>query len=104
MYKHFKKVDIEDQILSRFQDNVEGAISTLPDTEIIQGRIVKNVELLSASTVKVSHKLGRALLGWTIIRQRASSIVWDLQDANKTPNLTLDLKCSADVTVDIWVF
>lgn len=104
MYKYFKKVDIEDQIIARFQDNVAAAISTLPETEIIQGRIVKNVELLAASTVKVSHKLGRVLIGWTIVRQRASSIVWDLQDANKNPNLTLDLKCSADCTVDIWVF
>lgn len=104
MYKKFKKLEIEDQVLSRMQDNVDQAISQLPSTEILQGRLVKGVSLQSASTVKVSHKLNRPPLGWIVVRQRASAIIWDAQDSNSNPSLTLDLNCSADVTVDLWVF
>lgn len=104
MFKKFKKIEIEDEVLSRMQDNVEQAISLLPSTDIIQGRLIKSVSLLSASTVKVSHKLGRPPLGWIIVRQRASAIIWDSQDSNANPSLTLDLNCSANVTVDLYVF
>ncbi len=104
MYKRFKKIEIADQILSRMQDNVDSAISQLSVTEILQGRLVKDVELASATTTKISHKLGRAPLGWIIVRQRASAIIWDTQDTNSNPNLTLNLNCSANVIVDLWVF
>ena len=104
MFRSFKKIDIEDKVIARFQDNVEQAVSQLPSTDIIQGRLVKDVSLLSASTVKVSHKLGRPVVGWFIVRQRASAIIWDSQDSNATPSLTLDLNCSANVVVDLWVF
>jgi len=104
VFRSFKKIDIEDKVIARFQDNVEQAISQLPSTDIVQGRLVKDVSLLSASTVKVSHKLGRPVVGWFIVRQRASAIIWDSQDSNSTPSLTLDLKCSANVVVDLWVF
>ena len=104
MFNKFKKIEIEDEVLSRMQDNVEQAISQLPTTDVIQGRLVKNVALLSASTVKVSHKLGRPVIGWIVVRQRASAIIWDSQDSNANPSLTLDLNCSANVIVDLWVF
>jgi hypothetical protein len=104
MYKKFKKIEIEDQVLSRLQDNVEQAIGLLPSTEILQGRLVKSVALLSASTVKVPHKLGRPVIGWIIVRKRGNATVWDAQDSNPSPSLTLDLNCSSNVTVDLWVF
>ena len=104
MYKKFKKIEIEDQILSRVQDNIEQAIGALPSTEILQGRLVKSVSLLSASTVKVAHKLGRPVIGWIVVRQRGNAAIWDVQDSNPSPSLTLDLNCSSNVTVDLWVF
>lgn len=67
--------------------------------------ILKNVSLLSASNPNVvNHLLQRNLQGWFVIRQRASAIVWDSQDSNQTPSLTLNLRASADVTVDLAVF
>jgi hypothetical protein len=104
MYKRFKKIEIADQIMSRMQDNVDSAISQLSVTEILQGQLVKNISLASSSTTKISHKLGRAPIGWIIVRQRASSIIWDTQDTNSNPNLTLNLNCSANVVIDLWVF
>jgi hypothetical protein len=104
MYKKFKKLDIDDQVLSRVQDNVEAAIGQLSSTEIIQGRVLTNVKLLASTNNIVNHKLNRNLLGWTIIRQRSQAQIWDSQDSNPNPSLTLLLNTNLDVLVDIWVF
>jgi len=104
MFKRFKRLDTQDEALSRVQENVDTAIGSLPSTEIIQGRLVKNIALISSATNSVDHKLGRALIGWQIIRIRSNSIIWDTQDTNSIPQLTLNLNCSANVTVDLWVF
>jgi hypothetical protein len=104
VFKKFKKLEIEDQLISRVQDNIETAINSLPTIAILQGRLVTGVSLSSSITNKISHKLDRNLIGWFIVRQKSSAIVWDTQDANTTPNLTLNLNCSANVVVDLWVF
>jgi len=105
MYKKFKKLEIPDQLLSRFQDNVEQAISELPATQIIQGRLVSNVTLTSGSVNNVEHKLGRKLLGWFPVRVRAQATLWDSQDSNtNNADKFLSLNTSATVTVDLWVF
>lgn len=67
------------------------------------GVILKSVKLVSGSNT-INHKLGRDLQGWVIIRQRASATVYDTQDSNTNPSLTLLLTASAPVTVDLLVF
>lgn len=104
MYKKFKIVEIPDQIISRFQDNVEQAISLLPSTEIIQGRLIKNINLVASTPNQIDHKLGRNVVGWVITRQKSSSIIWDEQDSNPNQKLTLTLNCSANVVIDLWIF
>ena len=65
--------------------------------------ILTNVSLAIGSNT-INHKLGRKLQGWKIVRQRASSVIYDLQDSNQRPELTLVLQASAAVVVDIEVF
>lgn len=65
--------------------------------------ILKNVALVTGANV-INHGLGRPLQGWTIIRQRAGATVYDTQDSNTMPALTLQLVASAPVTVDLEVF
>ena len=65
--------------------------------------ILKNIKLASGTNV-INHLLGRKLQGWGLVRIRASATVYDNQDANQTPDLTLILISSAAVTVDIEVF
>lgn len=59
---------------------------------------------LSTGANSISHKLGRRLQGWYITRIRASATVYDTQDTNQTPQLTLNLVSSAPVVVDLVVF
>ena len=65
--------------------------------------ILKEIALVTG-TNEVNHKLGRKLQGWYIVRQRSAARVYDTQDANNTPNLTLSLTSDANVTVDLFVF
>lgn len=66
--------------------------------------ILKNISLITGSNV-VNHKLGRDLQGWSVIRYHNSyAQIYDTQDFNQIPNLTLNLNSSANVLVDLQVF
>jgi len=65
--------------------------------------ILKNVVLTSGGN-HISTLLGRPLQGWYIVRQRGAASIYDLQDANQSPDLTLLLYSSTGVSVDIAVF
>lgn len=68
-----------------------------------QSIILKKIALINGTTV-VNHLLGRKLTGWKIVRLRASAIIYDNQDNNTSPGLTLILISNAAVVVDIEVF
>lgn len=65
--------------------------------------ILKNVVLAIGSNT-INHKLGKKLTGWQIVRQRASATIYDNQDNNQSPALTLVLISSGAVTIDLAVF
>lgn len=68
-----------------------------------KGIILKNVLLTTGSNV-VNHQLGRKLQGWVIVRQRALASIYDTQDLNQMPDLTLLLTSSTNVNIDLLVF
>lgn len=68
-----------------------------------QSLLLKNVPLAVGANV-VNHLLGRKLQGWTVVRLRAAAAIYDTQDSNPIPNLTLNLSSSAAVVVDLLVF
>lgn len=68
-----------------------------------KGILLQNISLLTGSNT-VNHKLGRKLQGWVITRIRSNASVYDTQDLNQTPQLTLSLVASGNVTVDLLVF
>ena len=67
------------------------------------GVLLKSVELQSGAN-SINHKLGRKLVGWIIVRLRSSITVYDTQDSNERPQLTLDLVASGAGVVDLYVF
>lgn len=70
---------------------------------ISQGSILENIQLSTGSNT-INHLLGRKLQGWYIVRQRSAASVYDTQDSNQRPTLTLLLTSSASVSVDLFVF
>ncbi len=113
-FRNFKKQVLDTSNLED-PDNILRVINTLQNniSDSLQPMIVKiqndsgiltRVSLVAGSTNVVSHLLGRKLLGWNVIRLRGEATVWDDQDNNLSPNLTLLLLTSADVVVDLEVF
>lgn len=103
-FKKIRTVNFKDSDINRMQDNVVQGIDSLGQVPLIDGVLIENVVLTTGITNHIPHKLQRPLIGWMITRMRANSIVWDSQDAAAQPAQILDLHCSANVTVDIWVF
>lgn len=90
-------------ILNQLQTKWISILNPLLAIPSTQSVILNNVMLLSGSNT-INHTLGRKLVGWKVIRQRAAAALHDNQDNNQMPALTLVLVSSAPVTVDLEVF
>lgn len=65
---------------------------------------IKNIVLATGLNI-IDHRLGRPLQGWSPSRIRGVQVMlYDNQDANQTPQLTLALVSSADVSIDLEVW
>lgn len=98
-----KRINVNDRIINMIQDNISDVVDHIATKDIIFGEVIQKVSLTTGSNT-ISHRLGRTLIGWFIIRQRSSASVYDLQDSNANPELFLKLQSSANVTVDLYVF
>lgn len=101
--KEFKIIQAEDKDLNKVQENVRLYVNQLND-RILDGVLLKRIDLNAASTVDIPHKLSRAFQGWQILDQDGSAIIWRDAGSSSDRAKFLPLKTSADVTVDIWVF
>jgi hypothetical protein len=90
--------------LSMMQTNWASQLNPLLSNPIVNGLILKNIPLSSGSNV-INHTLGRNLQGWVVTRmQNAFAELYDTQNINTMPNLTLFLHSNAAVVVDLLVF
>lgn len=92
-----------DKGIDLMQTSWASDLNPLLKNAVLQGILLKNVSL-TAGANSVNHKLGRKLQGWMLTRVRAAATIYDTQDANSMPELTLTLNSSANVVVDIYVF
>ncbi len=93
----------EDKDLMMLQTKWSSQINPVINSPTNNGSILQNVTLSTGANI-INHLLGRKLQGWQIIRQRASASIYDTQDTNQMPTLTLLLTSSATVVVDLYVF
>ncbi len=89
--------------LDQMQTTWANALNPLIANPYLNGILLKNVSLVAGSNV-VSHRLSRNLQGWNPTRIRSSATLYDQQDSNQNPQLTLILVASAPCVVDLWVF
>lgn len=101
--KKLKTINTKDE-LARVQDNVATTLNAITAKPVLDGVLLKSVALINGVTNVVDHSLGRSPLGWIVVRKRATADIWDVQDANLNPSRNLNLVCSADVIIDLWVF
>jgi hypothetical protein len=92
------------QTLAQLQPKWASILNPIVANPANNSLILKNIVLTTGSNA-VNHKLGRPLQGWKPVRwQGAWAQVYDTQNTNQTPQLTLELVSSAPVTIDLEVF
>lgn len=68
-----------------------------------QPKILTGIILISGTNV-INHKLGRKLIGWSVIGKNGTASIYDAQQGNLTPQFTLVLISNATVTINLEVF
>ena len=86
------------------QEQITDSLNQVLDKEETHSTTIRDVSLLSASTVDVEHKLGRNWRGWYVVDKTADSRVWRDTTSTSSASSHLPLKCSANVTVTLVVF
>lgn len=89
--------------LKMMQTRWRGILNPLLQRPTNNISILKNVSLKIGSNT-INTLLGAPLQGWFIVRQRGAASIYDTQDSNQSPDLTLNLTSSADVSVDVAIF
>jgi hypothetical protein len=89
--------------LSMMQQKWRSILNPVIGNPLNNGSILKNVALKEGSNT-INTLLGQPLQGWSIVRQRGPAEIYDDQDSNQSPNLTLVLVSNANVSVDLMVF
>lgn len=93
----------DDRTFQLMQNQWASILNPVINNPANQSILLKSVALVTGDNT-INHLLGRKLQGWKVVRQRSSATLYDKQDANQMPNLTLVLNASANVTVDLEVF
>ena len=104
MIPNLRRIRTTDDNIRQLQDAADEIFKVIVNKEILDGQLLSGVELVTGSLNRISHKLGRKLVGYLVTSMNANTNVWDSQTDNVTPGLTLDLNCGANVTINLWVF
>lgn len=105
MPRKIQKMQTTNREVNQLQNNIIAAVQPWLDNPISEGRTPLLVSIsLSVGANVVLHGLNRALQGWFIVRKRAAADIYDTQDTNTEPSVSLLLTSSAAVVVDLFVF
>lgn len=109
-FKPFRKLrlnliqDISTKNINTIQDYIAEALQQLLNKDHLDSSILTNIKLLPGLN-KIGHNLGRSLGGYIITRCHGGfPLIYDQQDLNTSPNLTLWLVSSTNITVNILVY
>ena len=99
-----KQIDPENQSITQTQSNVNSAVKQIANSPIIDGVVIKEVDVGTVDTV-VNHKLGREPLGWIIIRKNEAGEVYESTTVNNNRDKFLLLRGSTATTdTNFWIF
>lgn len=99
--RQFSPVDTADLALQKAQDGIAKTLNPLASLPLVDGALLEAVSLKSGQDNPVSHGLGRRPRLWILAGKNANADVWE--QASPAPTRFLNLRCSADCTVNLWV-
>ena len=99
----FQKINIDEYNIAQLQQNVEKALNPILNKDIMDHVIIENVVISSTSDTNVNHGLQR-LVKVIPFNLNGNAVVWQKQSSNPTPELSVLMRASADVTCDLLLF
>lgn len=105
----FKKIQIIDDIIQRFQDNVANVFSSLQSSFLLNavlqnGANAQGLTFFSGTDTYVSHGLNRVPKGYFVVSKNAAVDIYTSSTVNPSPNSIIILKSTANATVNIVFF
>ena len=97
--KAFQQENFGSYESQKMQENNSDFNKQLKGCPLLKGNLLKDIAVNVAGK-DIDHKLSRVPQGYIIVKRNSSAIVYN-GILNK---LTIHLKASADVVVDIWIF
>lgn len=89
--------------LSRLQDAVEAPLRRLLSVPFIDGILIADIALGSASPALIQHGLGRDWVGWWPVDIFGNGRIYRVTSTPTTGTI-LPLQATASITASIWVF
>jgi len=103
MANSIARVQTDSRELNQFQSQVISSVNPVLQNPIVNGTLLSGIVVASGSNT-INHGLGRALIGWIIVRNNASVTFYDTQVSNTSPDRTLLLTASGAATISLYVF
>ena len=104
MATRFGRVLQADVGVTLAQDRMQEVTDFVEKSLIVDGVLIKDVDLKTGQTNEVAHPLNRPPNGYIIVDQVGASFISTSTNVNKNPKTTLLLNTTANVTVSLWIF
>jgi hypothetical protein len=101
MIGQMRQTIFDDSKLTLFQAAINDQFSQVSQIPFINGVRLSSISLTNGVANTVDTSLGRKASGYMIILKDANADVWN--DSIESDS-QITLWCSADVTIDLWVF
>lgn len=96
------RLNTKDIQLGGVQSLICNVVDIIVGKKIIDGNLIKDVEITTGSPVEVPHGLSRLINGYVVVRRSNDSIIWDSESA--APTSLISLNSSKNTTISLWVF
>lgn len=100
----FRKLVTGVPAIDRIQDAIGDSVRSIQACPLIDGVLIRDVNILAAAFKQVEHGLNREPHGYLVVSRNVNAVVWDDQSNNELSSRCLKLRASVDVTVSLWVF
>jgi len=98
----FKKIKLEDQATSLFQDNVDRSFNNLANHLLLNGAPL-TVDVVTGDNI-IKHKLGRKISGYLRGPQSASMTYYDNISTSTDLDTEFTLVATGPATLKLWVY
>ena len=112
--KTYRKLYVNPQdpmagVLNSVQDHIAQSITPLAESEIVDGNLIKEIDLTTGADNLIEHKLGREPLGWIVVRKFAAVDIYEsLTDSSGSSydrKKFINFQVGTNMTdVHVWIF